>query len=160
MSEPNPYGAPAAKVADRDPAAGSPVKGVIYGVLVDILGTLGATVAFGLGYGIYLASSGVPLEEIERAGQEVDPTSGIGLAGTFIGLGFSVLGGYVCARVAGAPELKWAAIVGAISAVSGFLIAMGSESYSAPLSLLSNGLSFAAVMVGGYLGARRNAARP
>src|SRR5262245_48642153 len=128
VTEPNPYSAPAAKVADRERAGGSPLKGVIYGALVDILGTTGASVALGLAYGIYLAASGMSIEDIQRAGAEADSTSGIGLVGTFIGLGFSVLGGYVCARVAGPPELKWAAIVGAISAITGFRIAMSPQS--------------------------------
>lgn len=154
----NPYNAPTAVVADRDRPAGSPLKGVIYGLLVDLGGTLAAASALMIGYGIYLATGGASPEEIERAAKELDPFSSIGLAAGAIGLGFSVLGGYVCARVAGSPELKWAAVVGAISAISGFVLS--TEAYSLGTNIVLSALGFAMVMLGGHLGARRNARNP
>jgi hypothetical protein len=150
----NPYRPPGAVVADRDRPADSPIKGIIYGALVDVLGTTAASMILGVGYGIFLTANGASMEDLERLSAQIDPTSAIGLVGGAIGCGFSVLGGYVCARVAGRPELRWAAVVGAISA--GFGLLMASQS-PADLNLLLNGIGFAMVMLGGYLGARRNA---
>ena len=156
MTEKNPYGAPAALVADTEPEAGSPAKGVVYGVLVDILGTITVGAAIGFGYGIVLATSGASQEEIQAAvTQSNDPTTMLGFIGIVVGCGFSLLGGYVCARVAGRAELQWAALTGAISFVFGLVMAM--QSYSLPVHLVLSGLAFLMVLLGGYLGARRNA---
>ena len=54
----NPYRAPGAVVADQDRPVGSPVKAVIFGVLVDILGTTAASFIVMVVYGIFLASRG------------------------------------------------------------------------------------------------------
>jgi len=153
----NPYRAPGAAVADRERYPASPVKGVIYGALVDILGTTASSIAIGIAYGIFLVATGSSLEEIQREGTQIDPTSTLGMVTGAVGCAFSVLGGYVCARVAGPPELKWAAMVAAISVALGLLMA-----FQVPLALnlLLNALGFAMVMLGGYLGARRNARNP
>ena len=157
MSAPqNPYRAPGAAVADLDRPPGSPVKGVIYGVLVDLVGTMVATFALMLVYGVYLASTGAAPEDIATAAGEFDYTSPIGIAATAVGCGFSFLGGYVCARVARRSELNWAAVVAAISAAFGFSMGMGSV--SAELNVLFTSVAIGCVMAGGYVGARRNAA--
>jgi ABC-type antimicrobial peptide transport system permease subunit len=85
---------------------------------------------------------------------ENDPTSGISLIGYAVGTAFSWLGGYVCARVAQETELRCAAVVATISAATA--LAMGSE-LPLPLHLLLALLTVAAVMLGGWMGAQRNA---
>ena len=102
----NPYRAPTAPVADPHRAAGSPVKAVTYGVLVDILGTLAGQTLLVFIYGIVLAAGGASAEDIESAARTVDPTSLVGLMGLAVGFAFSFLGGYVCARVVRRAELK------------------------------------------------------
>jgi len=150
----NPYRAPGAVVADQDRPVGSPVKAVIYGVLVDILGTTAMSAVLMLIYGIYLASSGADQQAIESAVAQFDPLSGIGLLMTVLGCGFSFLGGYVCARVAGSAELKWAGAVAAISAA--FSIILGLQAYSLGMNLLLAAPAIVFVLLGGYVGARRN----
>src|SRR5262245_61329698 len=100
MSSPNPYRAPEAAVADQGPPRGSPVKGMIYGLLVDIFGSLlGGAVLF-IAWAIWLGASGLDAEAIAKTMAEEDPLSAISLAGYAVGTAFSWLGGYVCARVA------------------------------------------------------------
>ena len=105
-------------------------------------------------YGVWLASDGMGVAEIEQAMTQIDPGSGVALAGNVIGTLCSWLGGYVCARLAPEPELKWAAVVAAISAGAGLVLGMD---YPLILTLLLSLLSAAAVMVGGWMGAKRNA---
>src|SRR5205809_915087 len=94
--------------------------------------------------------------EIEQAMMQVEPGSGIMLAGNVLGTLCASLGGYVCARLAPAPELKWVSVVAAISLVAGF--AFGAD-YPLPLLVLLSFVSMAAVLVGGWMGMRGNAGR-
>jgi hypothetical protein len=151
----NPYRAPAAPVADLERPRGSPLKGVIYGVLVDIVGTTAATMAIMFVWGIVLAVNGASAEDIQATAQNIDPTSFIGLLASAVGCGFSFLGGYVCARVAGSAELKWAAVMAVISTVFGLLMTMHvpRDAFNTVM-LVAN---FVIVVAGGYAGARRNA---
>jgi hypothetical protein len=151
----NPYRAPGAPVADVGRPRGSPAKAVTYGVLVDILGTLAATMLLMFVYGVMLASSGAPPEEIQKASGAIELTSALGFTASAIGCGFSFLGGYVCARVVRHAELKWAAVTGAISALLGWLMTLQADPGALNLFMLA--LGFALVVLGGYVGARRNA---
>jgi hypothetical protein len=150
----NPYRAPGAVVADQDRPVGSPVKAVIFGVLTDILGTTVISVLVVMVYGFYLASSGSDRQEIENAAALLDPLSGIGLLTSALGCVFSFLGGYVCARVVGQAELKWAAWVAGISVLFGLLV--GLQAYSLATNLLLAAPTIVFVLLGGYAGARRN----
>jgi hypothetical protein len=154
----NPYRAPAAHVADTDRPAGSPLKGVIYGVLVDIVGTTAATMALMFVYGIVLALNGVSPEEIQAVAAKIEPTSALGLAASGVGCAFSFLGGYICARVAGRQELKWAGVMAVISTVFGLVMTMHIPRDAFNTVMLV--ASFVIVMLGGYVGARRNARHP
>lgn len=150
----NPYRAPGAVVADQDRPLGSPVKAVIFGVLVDILGTTAMSFLVMVVYGVFLASRGADPQEIERAATLLDPLAGVGLFISALGCVFSFLGGYVCARVAGHAEMKWAGVVAAISLAFGVII--GLQAYSLAMNLLLAAPATAFVLIGGYAGARRN----
>jgi hypothetical protein len=151
----NPYRAPAAAVADLERPRGSPLKGVIYGVLVDIVGTTAATMAIMFVWGVALAVNGASAEDIQAMAQKIDPTSFVGLLASAVGCAFSFLGGYVCARVAGRGELKWAAVMAVISTVFGLLMTMHVPRDAFNTVMLV--ASFVIVLLGGYVGARRNA---
>jgi hypothetical protein len=150
----NPYRPPEAVVRDQDRPRGSPLKAVTLGVLADIVGTAAASVLLSFIYGIVLAAGGASAEEITEAAAHVDPGSALSIFGFVIGAGFSFLGGYVCARVAGRDELKWASVVAVISIGIGFLA--GAQVYTAELNVLLAILGIGAVMAGGYAGARQN----
>jgi hypothetical protein len=75
-------------------------------------------------------------------------------AATVVGLGFSVLGGYVCARVARRSELKLGAILAAVSAVLGIVLSADHYQLGTLLSLTLAGIG--AVLLGARLGYAKN----
>ena len=157
MSSPNPYRPPEAPVADQDRPRGSPVKGMVFGALVDIGGTLVAGIVLGVIWSIGLAASGQTAEEIEQAVQNPDPTSVVGILGFVIGTAFSVLGGYVCARVARETEYRCAGVVSVASIAIGLAVG-GGQSFA--MNVLMVVATIAAVMLGAWIGAQRNARQP
>jgi membrane protease YdiL (CAAX protease family) len=157
MSSPSPYRPPEAPVADQDRPRGSPVKGMLYGALVDIGGTLLAGIVLGILWGIWLAASGNSAEQIAEAVKNPDPTSLVSIAGYVIGTAFSGLGGYVCARVARETELRCAAVVAGISIAFGFAVGGAQTPEMGVLMIVT---TVAAVMLGAWMGRRRNAANP
>jgi hypothetical protein len=157
MSAPDPYRPPGAPVTDQDRPRGSPVKGMAFGVLVDIGGTMLAGVALVFVWAVWLAASGQSAEQIEQAMQKPDPASALSIAGYVVGTAFSGLGGYVCARVARETELRCAAVVAAISIAFGFAVG-GAQSFA--MNVLMVGSTIAAVMAGAWLGMQRNRRQP
>jgi len=133
-------------------------KAVAIGALIDIGGSLGAGQILIIVYGVWLAVEGMNVAELEEAMRQIDPGSGIGLAQSVVGTLFSWLGGFVCARLAPAPELKWVAVTAAISMASGFAMAfLPGVDYPMLLVALLSLLGAAAMMLGGWMGAKRNA---
>ncbi|HEX7052327.1 MAG TPA: hypothetical protein VF211_00155 [Burkholderiales bacterium] len=158
MSDPrNPYRPPGAAVDDVAPPAGAPVKAVVYGVLVDVGGSIVAGIVLAIAYSIDLASSGATAEEIEQAMREPDPGSWFSILGFVAGFAASFLGGYVCARVARTGELRAVGVVAAISAVIGLL--MGSAAYAFEWNALLALAGMATVFAGGWFGTRANRRR-
>ena len=154
MPERNPYQPPGAAVKDLERVPGSPVKAVIYGVLVDVGGSIAAGLVMVFVYSLVLAASGASVEEIQSAMNDASPMSWFSILGFLVGCAASLLGGYVCARVAGAAEMKWVSIVAAVSGVVSVL--MGMNGYALEWNALLALLGMAAVFAGGSLGARRN----
>lgn len=143
----NPYRAPTANVG-QPPATGNPVKAILLGAAVDIGGTLVATTVAGVVYGIYLAASQEPVTSFAEGGTR------LWIAGMVLGCGFSILGGYVCARIARHRELRLGAILSAISMLIGLLI--GAGSYSVEMNAWLAIATVASIMVGAWLGKLRN----
>lgn len=154
MSATNPYAPPDAQLGDPPAGPGSPYKAVTLGLLVDIGGTTLATLLLAFVYGIVLAASGAGADEIAAAVDGGLTDSWLFYATSAIGLGFSALGGYVCARIARRAELRIGGVMAVLSAVIGVLLA--GDQYQlgtfASLTLASIG----AVLIGARWGAARN----
>lgn len=148
MAGENPYAPPEARLADAPAGPGSAIKAVALGVATD----LGGTVAFGILMGIVLLGAGVDPEAMDA--MATSPDSWVFWVGGAFGLGFSVLGGYVCARVARRGEMRLGAIVAAVSAVAGFTLA--GEGMQLGTLLAMTLLSIGAVLYGAHWGAMRN----
>ena len=137
-----------------DAPRGSPVKGMVYGVLVDVGGSLVASFVLFFVWAIWLGASGMDAEAIAQVMAEPDPLSGVSLIAYTIGTALSWLGGYVCARVARETELQCAAVVATVSAM--VALAMGGG-MAFELYILLTVLTVAAVMFGAWIGKQHNA---
>ena len=150
----NPYAPPEAAVRDLPAQAGSAFKAVAFGLAADIGGTFLAGIVLALVYGVVLGASGASTEEIVASTRAIGTDSWLFYAGTLVGLACSVLGGYVCARIARRSEMKLGAVLAAVSAVLGWLLAGDYYQLGTLLSLTL--ASIGAVMVGAKLGYTRN----
>ena len=148
---------PGADVRDPRRGKGSTIKGVIAGVVVDLVSTMLFGVVASILWGIALGAAGRSQQEIEAAltRPDADPL----LSATFLAVGVlcSVLGGYVCERIARRGDYKAGAIVGALSAVIG--LAMGAASTSAPMLGLLIFLTVGSVLLGTRLAFAQHAER-
>jgi hypothetical protein len=135
----NPYAPPAAAVKDLPAKAGSAFKAVAFGFAADIGGTLLAAVVLV----VVLGASGASAD---------DPW--LFYVGALVGLGFSVLGGYVCARIARRDEMKLGAILAGLTALVGILLSGEAYQLGTLASLTLAGIG--AVMVGARLGYAKN----
>ena len=150
----NPYAPPEATVHDQPVKPGSAFKAIALGLAVDIGGSLIGTVLLALVYGVSLGAAGVKGEDIAATMQVSATDSWFFYVGTLIGLSFSVLGGYVCARVARRSELKLGAILAALSAILGLALAGDDQQLGTLLSLTLLGIG--AVLAGARLGLSKN----
>ena len=141
----------------NDAPRGSPVKGMALGLAVDVGGSMLAAFLLFFTWAIWLGASGLDAEAITQAMTENDPMSGISLISYVVGTAFSWLGGYVCARVARETEMQCAAVVATVSTLTA--LAMGTGLPFA-LYLLLALLTAGSVMLGGWMGAQRNARQP
>lgn len=130
-------------------------KAVLLGILVDIVGTftLGLLITMIL-LGIYYASQGIPVDEMETFMKNDIPSLFITIA---IGFYFTFLGGFVAGRVAKSDEVLNASIVGIVGVL--FLLFFWNES---PLGVNLIGLTFTipVAMLGGKLSIKKSTQPP
>jgi hypothetical protein len=150
----NPYAPPGAAVADPPAKPSSALKAVAFGLGVDIGGTLLGGIVLALIYGIVLGTSGADAEQIGAAMTNAGNDTWLSWLGTAIGLGFSALGGYVCARVARRSEMKLGAVLAFLSALIG--VALAGEQYQLGTLASLTIASIGAVMIGARLGSAKN----
>ena len=151
----NPYAPPEATVNDLPPRPGSAFKAVALGLAADIGGTLVSTAILALVYGIALAAAGVKREDIIATMQASATDSWFFYLTALVGLGFSVFGGYVCARIARRSELMLGAILAALSALTGFFLG-GDDPQQLGTFLSLTLLGIGAVLAGARLGHAKN----
>jgi len=128
----NPYTPPSAPVQDRGPErTGSTLKAVAFGVLTDLLGTtLGGVVLVVVFSSVLIGQGHAP----DRLGALLVDSSAYLAVSLAVGLSFTVLGGYVAARVANRREYWHALIVGVIVLVIGEVM-ISADPTSMPLSI-------------------------
>lgn len=150
----SPYAPPASDIAVTAVRPGKVWKGVLLGLLVDIGGSLVASIVLGIAYAVFLALQELPREQALALLRDADSNPFIHWTGLLLGSMFSVLGGYVCARIIRHQELRWGALTGVISAVIGLALA-GTEAAQGSVILLF-ALTIALVSAGAWLGMKRN----
>jgi hypothetical protein len=117
VNDPNPYRAPDAPV--RDPGAGPQRPtwvAILAGLAADVGGTFIGSIVVTLVFGVLLTSQGMSAADIER---ELAGSGPYQVFSLLFGLSFTVLGGYVAARVANRRELWHGMVLGIASLVFG-----------------------------------------
>ena len=151
----DPFKPPVTNVDAPDLQRGSAVKAVVLGALTDIGGSMLSGIIFYALYGIYLGATGNSVDDMAKPFASADASnSPIAFLLNMVGCLFSVLGGYICARIAKHSEYRLGAILAAVNVALSFLLMAGSE--PDPLAGIYSLLTVAAVMVGSHLGARTN----
>jgi hypothetical protein len=151
----NPYSPPQAPLTDPPRPPRSPIAAVLLGLAVDIGGSLLVGIVLTIAYGVSLASSGMSASEIDAAISDIPTDSWVSIVGNLVGAGFSILGGFVCARFSRRSDYKLGFIMGAISAVLGFVLAYKTQ--VPVINLMLACLTFASVVLGTHFGRLRHA---
>lgn len=149
----NPFAPPASEVRDVSSRPGSPIKGVILGLLVDIGGSVVAGMLIGAAFAVFMAQSGMPAEEIFAALSNTRFASPLFVVSTMAGAGFSVLGGYICQRIARRQNYRLALVLAGLSTILG--VAMSWSTYSPLAHALLTLLNVASVLLGTRLAGRQ-----
>lgn len=130
-----------------------PVKAVIAGILVDVLGTTLIAILIGFVSGFYLLSQGVSQDDLEAALIERLMQAPWNVVACSLGAAVSVLAGYVTAAIAKTGVYYCAGIVGAITGMIGYW--NGFAYYSTLLNRALAVLAIVATVVGAFLWLRR-----
>ena len=131
-----------------------PWQAVLVGLVVDFGGTFAISFVAVIGLVAYLAANGVNPDGIEQRLAALDNTHPISLALSGVGLGVSVLAGYVGARMVKRDELFWGMVQAGITTAIGILLGGGSGPIATTVLMALVG--FAAVTIGAAFGAQHN----
>ena len=146
----DPYTPPSAPVRDREPEGpGSTWKAVTFGVLADIVGTFVASIVLYAALGSILVSRGASPQGLDATLLQSDAYL---LIGSAVGLAFTVLGGYVAARVANQREYYHALLTGLVVLVFGeLMVGMSQEDYPLAYRVIGDLLVIPAALFGAHL---------
>jgi hypothetical protein len=154
VPDPN-FTPPQAEVRDARKPKGSVIKGVLAGLAVDFGGTIAFGIVLSVVYGGLLAAAGQGEAQIRAALAESDSNSTFAAFGVVGGCAFSILGGYVCERVARQRNYRAGAILGIVSV--GLGLAMGAFSLPWAENVLLAFLTVGSVLLGTRLALERHA---
>ena len=153
----NPFAPPAADLATNvEPEPGSPSKAVLLGFAVDFLGSNVVGLLVGIAYGVSLVLSGMTREQLADAASHIQPGSWPWITSIVIGCAFSILGGYVCARIAKRLEYRLGAVLAVLDSLAGILLGADKGSLAMHAALVAIG--FMCVLTGAALGVAKNRA--
>jgi hypothetical protein len=148
----NPYQPPGAPIAGagRTDRPGSPVKAIVAGFLIDVVGSVIGGTVLAVAWGVLLGARGASGEDVERFFRESDTFIWASLA---VGLAFTALGAYVAARIANRVEYRFALTVGLCSLAFSELMlhALGSGDYPEWARLVGNLLVLPVAFLGGHV---------
>lgn len=134
------------------------LKAILIGCLVDWLGTLAFDLFFAMSTGMMGMLKGLSLKETELALTEwYHSLPGIGFS-LFCGLGFTLLGGFVAAKIAKAGNLLNSAFVGAVGILLGLILTfevLPNSEMPKAISFLSILLSIPVSILGGFYYTRK-----
>jgi hypothetical protein len=139
----------------RPPATpGSQLKAVLTGLAVDIGGSIVFGIAISVIYAIQLQGQGMSDEDLPDAMDNMPHDSALYIAGNLLGLLMSLLGGFVCARIARRGEYRAGLIMAALSAIFGLM--MSPHADADEMTVLLTVTSVACNLLGVKYGAEHN----
>jgi len=143
---------PSSRVEDHPRGKGSAVRGLAVGLLVDVVTTMLFSVVVSMLWGFALAASGRSAREVQAAFANVegDPLIATVLVGG--GVLCSVLGGFVCERIARQGDYRVGAGLGLASVLVGFLF--GEPTTSPAMTALLAVLTIGSALLGTRLAFR------
>jgi hypothetical protein len=152
----DPYAPPSAPVRDRRPdAPGSTWKAVSLGAVADIAATFLASIVLTAALGATMISRGAIPEQVEAA---LIASDAYLLTMMVAGLGCTVLGGYVAARLANQREYYHALLTGIVALVlSEVMLGVTADVFPLAYRIIGDILMLPAALFGGHLRKRRRA---
>lgn len=152
----NTYQPPKANLYMPDTKRGSPLKAVLLGALVDIVGSAVAGILMGIIYGLILASSGMPPDAAMEKLSHISSGSPLSVIGIVVGSLVTLYAGYLCAKIANHREYVIVSVLGVISVSFGFLTALlhDTPTYDLLEKILLSLLTFFCVYLGAWLHVR------
>ena len=126
---------------------GTPVKAVLFGLAVDIGGSMLVGFVTAVLYAVQLKAQGVADSDIREAMAHMPHDSALYMASMLFGIALSVLGGFVCARIAHRDEYRPGLILAVISLVFSLLVG-STDDESSRMAFLMLASSFACNLLG------------
>jgi len=154
--EENPYKPTTAALREPPRPPRSPVSAILAGLGVDVGGSFLSSVVVAIAYSTMLAARGRTPEQMVEELIAVTASTGYLIVGAIVGSAFSLLGGYLCARMVRRDEHRFGAIMAVLSMLIGLVL--GGTRMGAGLHALMLLSTFVSVMAGAELGRRRNVA--
>lgn len=153
----NPFSPPKVDTYTEATRGGSRLWAVVAGFVTDIGGSMVAGILTAGVVGAVLGAQGIPPEQIQEFFSSSDPYSWFMVINYLVGCAVSVLGGYVCARIARRDEYKLGGILAASVIAFGLLLfSAGNASRPMALHVGLVLITVASVTLGAWLGAVSN----
>lgn len=154
MDERSPYAPPVSDVLVINERKGAWWKAVLFGVLIDIGGTILLGIIVATAAVAVLTAQGKDASDFELLFS--DPMSPMMMAMSFAGCLLSILGGYVCASVAKQNELRLAGVMAMISTLYGVMV--GSYEFT-PYIVFLYVATVVSIFFGSWVGMKHNQKR-
>ena len=145
------YQAPKAEVATAREVKSRPIKGILYGLILDLVLSALCMMAFAVALSAYMATEGYDETQIGLLLDSALTDSRFLIVTYLIGGTCSLLGGYTCARYARRREYVSSMILATILSVIGALFSESSSELA-----ISTLLTFLSVLAGAHWGKLRN----
>lgn len=141
----------------REPEPAAPrslFAAVMQGLLVDVGGSIAVGIVTMHLYALQLRAEGVPEDQLRGAMRALPHDSALYMSTLLLGIALSVLGGYVCARVARRGEYRAGLVMAATSTLVGLLLGQAESDPGMAALLVVTG--FACNLLGVKFGADHN----
>ena len=121
----NPYESPDSDVNKSEKHRARPIRAIVFGVIIDIGGTIVGVVILTIVYVAILASSGATQDEVDRVLSTAKPTTFFGFVTAMWGVFMSFIAGFYCVRISRAIDWRYPATLALLVFIIGIAMAGG-----------------------------------